>query len=432
MFYNKDNPQWQLNQEQYLSSEERDRIVDEYNELCRSMLRTDVRDMNAKFYGVKETGTPEEQEKKRKKALFGIIAAMLIFSSLVLSLILKQLVIFGYVACAVFLFAGISLAVTGKGEVVEATSRALINRVMGICIALGALSILLLIIFRNHMGQAEFFIMLGVVAFGFSGLALIVISILKALSGKILYTQETEATCTGYVRYVSRESGEHQGHTFTFIHTSPLFSYTFRGIPYEAVWDEFTVKADSDISLGQSVTIRIDPRHPENIKSPATTHPGAIGFQIFMAVLCLGVAVGMGIYVSAGAAAGMTVETEWNPIVEKINGGTSDNRTEITDEMMDSDYAKRAGISSAWYYEEGVIDEVKYTADGKSYDFTDKTFNGVLFQDGTDPAPGKVMLLFYTVNESEVQYGTGYKHVFMTGDPDRFVYTGTHTAYIPD
>ena len=62
MFFNKDNPQWQLSEEQYLSREEHSRIVEEYDQLCKSMFSVDVRDINAKFYGVKEEGTPEETE----------------------------------------------------------------------------------------------------------------------------------------------------------------------------------------------------------------------------------------------------------------------------------------------------------------------------------------------------------------------------------
>ena len=127
MFYNKDNPQWQFNEEQYLSQDEYYRIVGEYDELCKSMLSVDIRDMNAKFYGVKDTGTPEEQEQKRKKGIIYAVIAMMVFASLVVSLIFKQLVIFGYIVCAVLLFAGISMTVTGKGEVVESSSRAYLN-----------------------------------------------------------------------------------------------------------------------------------------------------------------------------------------------------------------------------------------------------------------------------------------------------------------
>ena len=103
MFYNKDNPQWKFNEEQYLSQEEYYRFVDEYDELCRSMLSADIRDWNNKLYGIKETGTPEEQERKKKQGLIYAGIAMIVFASLVVSLIFKQILIFGFIACAVFL-----------------------------------------------------------------------------------------------------------------------------------------------------------------------------------------------------------------------------------------------------------------------------------------------------------------------------------------
>ena len=226
MFYNRDNPQWHLTEEQFLSRDEYYRMVGEYDELCMSMLRTDVRDFGSKFYGVKETGAPEQQEAKRKKAIFGIICIMIVFASLVVSLLLKQLVIFGYIACAVFLIFGISMIISGRGEVVESTSRAIINRVIGAGMALASIVLMLLIVFRNSLAEAEFFIMLFVIVFGMTGLVLLVCSVMRALSGKLIYTEEINATCAGYVRYVDRDSNEN-GRSHVFIHASPLFTYSY-------------------------------------------------------------------------------------------------------------------------------------------------------------------------------------------------------------
>lgn len=82
MYYNKDNPQWHLSQDQFLSRDGYYQIVGEYNELCKSMLRADVRDFNSMFYGVKESGTEEEQAAKRKKSTFGIIIIVMVFAGL--------------------------------------------------------------------------------------------------------------------------------------------------------------------------------------------------------------------------------------------------------------------------------------------------------------------------------------------------------------
>ena len=107
MFYNKDNPQWHFNQEQFLSEEEYDLIVGESVDLVKTMLTSDVRDFGEKIYGVKELGTVEEQEAKRKKSMLGIIGGAVVFAGLVLALIFKQILIFGFIACAVFFAAGI-------------------------------------------------------------------------------------------------------------------------------------------------------------------------------------------------------------------------------------------------------------------------------------------------------------------------------------
>ena len=387
MFYNKDNLQWKFNEEQYLSQEEYYRLVDEYDDFCKSVLSVDIRDWNSKLYGVKETGTAEEQERKKKQSLIVIVIGMIIFASLVISLIFKQILIFGFIACAVFLYVGISMIVTGRGEVVESTSKAIMNRIIGTCISLASVSIALVLLFRSHFEGAELFLLIFVLVFGLAGLALVLITILKALSDKFIYTGEINATCAGYVRYVNREEGSNN-RRFTFINTSPLFSYSYGGVQYEAVWDEFVSKKDSDIALGQTVPIRIDPRHPENIASPIMKHPGVIVFQTFMGVACLAVAVGLGIYLISGAAKTMTVETEWNPVIDKINGDEESKLIQVTDNDIESLYVQKLNITSEWYYEIGTVATKEVTADGEVISFTDEAFNKVIYSDFTAPEPG--------------------------------------------
>lgn len=428
MLYNKENPQWQFNEEQYLSRDEYYRIVGEFDELCKKMFSVDVRDFNSQFYGIKETGTLEEQEAKRKKGIIGIICGMLVFAALVLSLVLKQLVIFGYTGCAVFLFVGISMVISGRGEAVESTSKAIINRVIGAGISLASVALILLIIFRNRFAGAEFFLLIFAVVFGISGLVLLVVAILRVLSGKIVYTEEIYATCAGYVRRVDRESGNN-GIRHTFILTSPLFKYSYGGVQYEAIWDEFVAKEDLDIAMGESVKIRIDPKHPENIKSPASTHPGVIIFMTFMAVVCIAAGIGMGIYISGGAAKGMTVETEWNPVINQINGETT--RTKITDDMIKSHYQDKYNITDEWYYEIGTVATKTYTAEGQRITFTDEAFAPCLYAEGGAPEPGTELMFFYTVDETYLSSGANYKRIFTTGDPDEFEYAGSHGAYVP-
>ena len=433
MLYNKNNPQWKFNEDQYLKDEDYYNMVEEYDALTREMLRTDFRDINEKFYGVKETyDSEEDRERKRKKQLIGGICVAVGFAGLILALIFKQLLIFGYVMCGVFLFAGISLLVTGKGEVVESTSKSIFNRVMGFAMAFASVLIIVLMLFRTKMAEAEFFILLACTVFGIAGLALLVITVIKAMSGRIIYTEEANAVCKGYVRYVNRESGENHNR-FTFIMTSPLFGYTYDGVSYEAVYDDFIAKKDSDVAFGQSVNIRIDPRHPENIQSSVTTNKGALGLMLFLGLGCLAAAIFMGVYVMNGSAKGMTVETQWNTPVDLVNNDpetvTETTLLQITDDMIEQAYADQLK-GEQWYIETVTIKTTHTPADSDVVElyFSDDTFYRALTEDKT-LTPGTELLVFYTVDEERKNDDLSYKYTFSFGRPGEFNYTGSHKAY---
>lgn len=433
MLYNKNNPQWKFSEDQYLKDDDYYNMVDEYDALVKSMLKTDFRDINEKLYGVKETYTSEEdRERKRKKQLIGGICAAAIFAGLVLSLLFKQILIFGYAMCAVFLFAGISVIVTGKGEIVESTSKAIFNRVMGFGIAFASVLIIILMLFRTKLAGAEFFLLLGVVVFGITGLAILVLTVMKGLSGKIVYTEEVNATCAGYVRYVSHDSGEGGGR-FTFIHTSPLFRYSYDGVQYEAVYDDFIVKKDSDVALGQNLNIKIDPKHPENILSGATTHKGGIALMIFLGVISAGVAVFLGVYVMSGAAKTMTVETQWNTPFDTAGGGSEPvaetTLIQLTDDKIEQIYKDQLN-GEKWYVETVTIKTTQPSADSDVIEiyFSDDTFYRGLTDDES-LTPGTELIVFYTVSEEYREADMPYKFVFSFTRPGECEYTGSHKAY---
>lgn len=428
MLYNKDNPQWFFSEEQFISAEESDRIVNEYDQLCRNMLKTDFRDINRKFYGIKEDTDPEDREANRKKQLIGAVFGIVIFAGMILSLIFKQLVLFGYIGCSLFLIAGISMMLTGRGEVVESTSKMILNRVIGTAISLGSVLLILLIFFRKHFSDSEVFILLFVITFGLAGLTLLFAAIFRTSSGKFIYTREVNATCTGYVRTVHRDT-EKNGIRFTYVCVSPLFCYSVDGVQYEAIWDEFVFKKDSDIAMGQTVPIKVDPKRPENIKSPATTHPFIVSFEFFMALAFTVVAVGLGIYILTGNGKNMKLETKWNPAIEKINGETESSLTKITDEMIQTLYKEKLGSDQKWYVETAIVAQIETSDEGKAITFTDEAFNGILYKDGNVPEPGTSLIIFYTVDGTRLLSGKHYKRMFTTADPAKYVYSGSHSAY---
>lgn len=430
MIYNKDNPRWIFSEEQFLSSEESDRIIYEYEQLAKSLLKTDIRDFGSKLYGVKQNGSDEDADYSRRKNTIGIVIGILVFAGLILSLILKNLVIFGYIACGIFLFAGISMLLTGKGDIVESSSRAPLNKVIGFDIALASLLLILLIFFRKQFAGAEVFLLIFVITFGLSGITLLFAAIYRTVSGKIIYTRDVTATCSGYVRYAERSSSDSHNYyrQTTFIHTSPLFSYSVDGVQYQAVWDEFVTKSNSDIALGQNVPIKVDPKHPENIKSPVSTHPAVIGFEIFLAVAFVSIATWLCFYTASGAAKGMKVETKWDPAIEAINGTTETTRYQVTDEIINEKYKKDLSGNKQWYVETITVKTKDTTNNGQVIYFTDDTFNGILYKKDA-PEPGTVRIAFYTIDDENLPSGKKYKKIFSLADPEAFEYTGSRKAY---
>ena len=426
MLYNKDNPRWLFSEEQFINREESARILREYDQLCMSLLKTDVRDFGTKLYGVKPNGSDDE-DAPRRTGLIGIVIGIMVFSGLVLSLIFKNLIIFGYIGCGIFLFAGISMLITGKGDIVESSSRAVLNKVIGFAIALASLLLILLIYFRKNFEGAEVFLMVFVITFGISGITLLFAALYRSFSGKLIYTREVMATCSGYVRYAERKS-DNYNRKFAFIHTSPLFSYSVDGVQYLSVWDEFVTKEDSDISLGQNVPIKVDPKHPENVRSPITTHPAIIGFEIFMAVAFVSIAAWLCFYTASGAAKNMQIKTSWAPAAEAVNGTSAGARYKVTDELINKKYKNDLSGNKQWYVETITVKTKEITDNGQVIYFTDETFNGILYKKNA-PEPGTVKLVFYTIDENNLSSGRKFKKVFSMADPEEYEYTGSHKAY---
>ncbi len=97
--------------------------------------------------------------------------------------------------------------------------------------------------------------------------------------------------------------------------------------------------------------------------------------------------------------------------------------------MIREYYLEKLNITQEWYYEVGVVATVEDTADGQLITYTDESINAVLYTDRSAPEPGTSQLLYYTIDEDCLSYGKNYKRTFASGDPEKFVYVGSHTAY---
>jgi len=434
MLYNRKNPQWKYSEEQFIGEDEYNQMIDDYTALRKEILTTDIRDINSKLYGPGEPDdlTDEDRETKRKKTLVGYIVIIAAFIAMVVAFLLKQLVIGGLIFCAFFAFAGISLILTGQAEKTDTASLALKNRIMGVFITIGAVAIGLVIIFRDHFRGGELFITICALAFGLAGVALILIMVFRVLSSKIVYTQEVSATCTGYVRYAGSDKAGDSGMVSYFVYTSPVFRYSYSGTQYECVYDEFPVRRDSDIALGQTAAIRIDPRHPENILGPDSNHPAGVALAMVMGIAFTVVGVGLALFLSSGIAAQQTVETSWNPLVEKINGETSETTLpQITDEMIESLYLDKLYPGEDWYVDETYIAEHEITDEGTVVSYADSAFKPTLFTPGdTPPEVGTRVYMFYVIDKDALDRGYGYKQSFVYERVDRMEYVGEHGSFI--
>ena len=125
----------------------------------------------------------------------------------------------------------------------------------------------------------------------------------------------------------------------------------------------------------------------------------------------------------------MTVETQWNSAINKINGETESSVIQVTDEMIQELYVDKLSYIDEWYVETCTVASTKITAEGEVMSFEDKTFQNILYPDCSAPEPGTKLTVFYYIDEEYLPYGEYYKRSFTSGDPALFEYVGSHGAY---
>ncbi len=435
MQYTGDNPRHNYSEDQFISDEEYHRLFSEYNTFAKELLTTDIRDLNSKLYGIKRPAEPtDEEERRSKKSLvFGIIF-VIVFVGIIVSMVLKQLAIGGIMFCGIFAFAGLSLIVSGKANPAEASSASLKNRVMGVFITVVSLAIIGLILLRDRFTGSEAFVWIFIVLFGGAGLGLLTITIINAFSRRLIYTATADARCTGYVRKIEYEDSDSNSHPrYPVMYTSPVFEYSYEGTRCRSVYDVFPAKRDSNIALGDVITVNIDPRNPENVMCPDLVKPSVITAEIIFSMLFVGVAVFLCIMMASGKVSDMTVETSWNKLIDTDGTSAVTTLRQITDEdIMRTEGYSLYAEGQEWFAEEATVSAVERISDpsfdGYRIDFTDDAFSSVYFAADVSkvPAIGDRFTLFYTLKDNASELDYGYKSTFIYLRAGEGEYVGSH------
>ncbi len=423
---------WDISEEQYLTPQRADEINEAYDERIREALTSDVREMGYRLYNMPRP-SEDEASGSTAKMIIMIVFSALVFTGIVVSFVMKNIKVGLCLFAGVFLFSGIYLAITGRSGRNESASKTLSNRLMGVFMVLMSAPAIIIELFMNDWGMAQKFIWIVIFMFGAGGLWLIAHFLMgNLLAGRITYSEEINATCAGYVRKVDTENSNDGGHAFRYMYVSPIFNYFYDGERYEAVYDDFVIGQDSDIAMGQTVPIRIDPRHPEGIMSPMTRKKGAAVLGLVMGILFLGATGFMVWWALSGKVSDDDMTIEWNPIIENAYNEeeetvpTEPTLPQVTDEWLEETFASTIS-GKDWYVETATVASYTTEEDGYIVTFDNDTMMKAMVH--TEPKVGDTFTVFYTIVDENLEYGMYYKALFTYFTEGEGEYVGSHTAY---
>ena len=432
MLLNRDNPMWDISDEQYLTPDRVDEINERYEQHVRETLTSDVREMGYRLYNMPK---PSEDESTGSRTGRIIITVLVIGAivGIVVSLFMKNIRVALCLFAGIFLFAGIYTLITGMSGKGESASKRLMNRLLGGFMVLMSAPVIIIEVFMNDWGMAQKLLWIMIFMFGSGGLWMIAHFLIgNILASRITYTEDINATCAGYVRKIETSNSGDGGGSFRYMYVSPIFNYFYDGERYEAVYDDFVIGQDSDIALGQTVPIRIDPRHPEGIMSPATKHKGAAVFGLIMGILFLGATGFMVYWVLSGNVSDNDMTVEWNPLIENAYNEeeetvpTEPTLPQVTDEWLEETFASTIS-GKDWYVETATVASYTTEEDGFIVTFDNDTMMKAMVH--TEPKVGDTFTVFYTIVDENLEYGQYYKALFTYFTEGEGEYVGSHTAY---
>lgn len=421
-------------------------IIDEYRSRQMEMARAGMGQIKEYFTNKGEvsqelpykTEMDQIPEEKRKKGGKGVLIFLIIFFvAVIVSAFLGNILLTAGLFFGGFTIIALYAALTGKakGSSFYEGETSTGTRKTALWMAAFGLSAVIPLFFAFKYGTKGTLILMCACMFSmgtlFAFVGLIDYLTLKARK----YSEEVAANCVGYVRTVRSSHSSHNSHQDSaeyYLTTSPLFEYYYEGQMYKGLYDRPLEGRNGDIDLG-STTIRIDPKHPEDIY-----HGSSIAQQlkgIGMGILCLGVAAFL-FYNFFTTDYAEQAKSEISPLKiismmrdpesidpEDLFGeGVPGIPSEITDEFIEEKCA-----SDTWYVEEAKVDYVSGDNEGNyTVHLLDEAFP-VLHQH-YDAGPKE--LIFYRIEESEENGQTKINKVpFLWLNADEYSYVGDHGAY---
>ena len=416
MLYDKSFERFKFSTDQFIDQGTATELKSDYDSLTRRLLHDDYRAVNKAMYGYDQEGSK----------LSGIILAAIMIlgmASVIAFALMKNIdgVLISF--AGIFLLAGV-MTLLGKsliGKHQNTSKERFKMRLRGFIITVVSAAIIALELNKDKFDGAMIYIVLFIFLFGAAALWLILFAFIDIFAKVFLYREIIDAKCIGYVRLVSSDSVESStmnvNRRFLYIMTSPVFEYNYNGQHIEALYDDFVVTESSDVELGTYESIRINPRHPEDIYSPKATKINSIVYVIFG----LFAAAATILVAYFGLSGNYTIETGSGSQV--VSGPVS-----VNDEMIEEMYASDID-GREWYIETMTIDSIETSDSNIILRFEDPGMRGVRIPSTDQYEEGDSIYILYTIDEEYLDSGAQYKDTFILIDPDEYVYIGNHGAY---
>ena len=432
-------------QDKIITGMEKYDIIDEYRSRQMEMASAGMGQIKEYFTNKGEvtqqlpykTETDQIPEEKRKKGGWGIlIFVILLFIVIIFAAAIGNIVI----ALGAF-FGGIVVlalyaVITGNARsssFYEGQSSTGTRKTALWFVAFG-LAALVPLFFIPKFGMKGSMILMGASLFSMTALFMFV-GLIDYLTLKVRkYTEVVSANCVGYVRTVRSSDSSHsshQGSTQYYLTTSPLFEYYYEGQMYKGLYDRPIDDKNGDVELG-TTTIRIDPKHPEDIyHGNAVTPLKGVGIGILCAAVAAFLFYNFFTTDYADQAKkeitplkmiSMMRDPESVDLDDFYDGSVPGIPSEITDEFI-----KEICIPDSWYVEEAKVDYVNGPYDGDyEVHMLDEAFP-ILHQ---HYEAGPKELIFYRVEEYEQDGEIKIsKDPFLWLNADEYTYVGEHGAY---
>lgn len=409
MRYDPDNQEFIFSTEMELSEEGRRAVWDNHGDHVSNVLSDPLGAIN-RYSEFSKDNRDQETDMFTKIASGILIASGIAF---IICLVLKQLMMAGYIAAGSMILIGILMAFKPKtASNVSFVVPPLIQVIQGICLIGGGGFLIYLLINIKYYTSAEIMLWIFGIVFGLCAIFLLLQSAGQFLSPSMVYSEEVDATCIGYLRKIESSGGESH---HLYIMTSPLFEYSYEGVKYQSAYDNFISKENGTIPVGSKQTIRISPDHPSHVLG----HNKGLGatFLLF-GLICLAATGFLFFFLFSGHVNDSQIELS-GPAAPTYSRYISDDK--ITEYYGDDWYIEKTTLQSVEERHEEDLDYVIVKVDD--------TFEEVYFNaDGFELETGDEAYVIYEVTTED---GATVKHVLNINTAEDTGYNGSHAAYRP-